>query len=68
MHGGEENESSGGQSLFVMGQKMKCKKFTLMILPGNPLNIVVEIIFFHSDGNFELTIYFCSRVIDRVLM
>ena len=33
-------KGSGGQSLFVMGQKMKWKKITLMILPGNPLNIV----------------------------
>ena len=39
-------KGSGGQSLFVMGPKMKWKKFTLMILPGNPLNIVFEIIFF----------------------
>lgn len=61
-------KGSGGQSLFVMGQKMKWKKFTLMILPGNPHSIVFEIIIFHSDGNFELNIYFCSCVIDRVLM
>ena len=61
-------KGSGGQSFFFMGQKMKWKKFTVMILPGIPLNIVFEISFFHSDCNFELNIYFCSRVIDRVLM